>query len=214
MPPRVMRRANSEPRARFISRVDFSLDPDAVHRRSTTIAIRSSAIRTVQPFHPFPVVAMSVLSMSPWKLALVIFLLAASCTQANIRSAPKAKSSQKSKIAEIGKLIYQQYNDTTWTLQGVYDVARNEFSDTFTTTTPNPLLPTTTPDPATSTTEKYRISRAELGRILNRNYRGLQKLFRLEWNEAWNQTKYNVAFYKQELNNAIKPRKNATTVKP
>lgn len=41
------------------------------------------------------------------------------------------------KIAEVGRLIYQQYNDTTWTLQGIYDVARNEFTDTFTTTTPN-----------------------------------------------------------------------------
>ncbi|XP_062701026.1 uncharacterized protein LOC109402089 isoform X3 [Aedes albopictus] len=217
------------PTVRFISRVDFSLDPDAVHRRSTSIATRNPfscgsdpckflPIRfSLQPFHPSPA-AMTLLSISPWKLALVVFLLAASCTQANISSgsSKSSKSSQKPKIAEVGRLIYQQYNDTTWTLQGIYDVARNEFTDTFTTTTQNPLLPTTTPDPSTSTTEKYRISRAELGRILNRNYRGLQKLFRLEWNEAWNQTRYNVAFYKQELNNAIKSRPNATTttVKP
>ncbi|XP_065091335.1 uncharacterized protein LOC135712297 [Ochlerotatus camptorhynchus] len=172
---------------------------------------------------------MSPLTMSPWKLALVVFLLAASCTQANISSASSASSKKPlirhtralgffQKVATVGRLFYQQYNDTTWTLQRIYDVARNEFTDTFTTTTQNPLLPTTTADPATSTTEKYRISRAELGRILNRNYRGLQKLFRLEWNEAWNASRYNAEFYKQDLKNSAMPTLNmtgsSTTVRP
>ncbi|XP_055586114.1 uncharacterized protein LOC129738834 isoform X2 [Uranotaenia lowii] len=158
---------------------------------------------------------------SPWKLGLVIFLLVASCTQANIDH-PSAKYSKKTlsrhtralgffqKVATMGRLLYQQYNDTTWTLQNVYDILSNEFTDTYTTTTPNPRLPTTTVDPSTSTTPKYRISRAELGRILNRNYRGLQKLFRLEWNEAWNNTKYNIEAYRRELKNPV----NATTAKP
>lgn len=41
------------------------------------------------------------------------------------------------KIATMGRLFYQQYNDTTWTLKNVYDILSNEFTDTFTTTTPN-----------------------------------------------------------------------------
>ncbi|XP_055524920.1 uncharacterized protein LOC129718303 [Wyeomyia smithii] len=168
---------------------------------------------------------MSLLAPCPWKFALVVFLLAASCTQANDEDqdllASASSSSYKSvsslktitrhkralgffqKIGKMGKIIYQQYNDTTWTLKNIYDILSNEFTDTYTTTTPDPRLPTTTPDPSTSTTAKYRITRAELGRILNRNYRGLQKLFRLEWNDAWNQTKYNVAIYKKELENSV-----------
>ncbi|XP_053681914.1 uncharacterized protein LOC128732644 [Sabethes cyaneus] len=168
----------------------------------------------------------TLLAPCPWKFALVVFLLAASCTQANDQDqdllasassykSTKSTSSLKSlirhkralglfqKIGQMGKIIYQQYNDTTWTLKNIYDILSNEFTDTYTTTTPDPRLPTTTPDPSISTTAKYRITRAELGRILNRNYRGLQKLFRLEWNDAWNQTKYNVAIYKNELKNSV-----------
>lgn len=37
-----------------------------------------------------------------------------------------------------------------------------------------------------TTTERYRISRQEFGRILGRNFRGLQKLLRLELNDAAN----------------------------
>lgn len=37
-----------------------------------------------------------------------------------------------------------------------------------------------------TTTERYRISRKELGRILGKNGRGLQKLLRLELNDAAN----------------------------
>lgn len=47
--------------------------------------------------------------------------------------------------------------------------------------------PTKTPnETTTTTTEKYRLSRKEVGKILNRNFRGLQKLFKLEWNDAMN----------------------------
>lgn len=38
----------------------------------------------------------------------------------------------------------------------------------------------------TTTTERYRISRKELGYILGRNYRGLQKLLKIELNDAAN----------------------------
>lgn len=44
----------------------------------------------------------------------------------------------------------------------------------------------TTPPSTTTTTERYRISRKELGYILGRNYRGLKKLFRIELNDALN----------------------------
>ncbi|XP_058442996.1 uncharacterized protein LOC131425267 [Malaya genurostris] len=161
---------------------------------------------------------MSLFKHCLWKFALVAFLLAASCTQANDQDqdlmASESKKSyyyqelprQKRALGffqKVGKIAYQQYNDTAWTLKNIYDILSNEFTDTVTTTTPNPKISTTTPDPATSTTAKYRISRAELGRILNRNYRGLQKLFRIEWNDAWNQTYYNIDVYKKELKNSV-----------
>lgn len=41
------------------------------------------------------------------------------------------------KITHLGSLLYQQYNDTTYTLKNVYDLLSNEFTDTFTTTTPD-----------------------------------------------------------------------------
>lgn len=43
-----------------------------------------------------------------------------------------------------------------------------------------------TSEPGETTTEKYRISRAEFGKIINRNLRGLQKLMRLELADAKN----------------------------
>ncbi|KFB41937.1 AGAP000695-PA-like protein [Anopheles sinensis] len=174
------------------------------------------------------------------KLVFVAFLLAASAISADVDPAlkPLARAPRGlgffHKITHLGSLLYQQYNDTTYTLKNVYDLLSNEFTDTFTTTTPDvglalvaaieqtnvfllsqprqPRTTTTTPDPATSTTPKYRISRAELGRILNRNYRGLQKLFRLEWNDAWNQTKYNIDGYKRELKNSAFPPRNRTAI--
>ncbi|KAH8346054.1 hypothetical protein KR084_012545 [Drosophila pseudotakahashii] len=49
-----------------------------------------------------------------------------------------------------------------------------------------------------TTTEAFQISRYELGRILGRNFRGLQKLAMTEFNTALNATKYNLAEYKSE----------------
>lgn len=93
-----------------------------------------------------------------------------------------------------------------------------------------PVTESTTADPAeptTTTTERYRISRKELGYILGRNYRGLQKLFHIELNDALNvripsiesskskwiifhlfsrclqQSKYSIQEYKQEAGNAV-----------
>lgn len=43
------------------------------------------------------------------------------------------------------------------------------------------------PNETTSTTtERYRISRKDIGYILGRNYRGLQKLLKIELNDAAN----------------------------
>uniref|UniRef100_A0A2M3ZEC4 Putative secreted peptide n=1 Tax=Anopheles braziliensis TaxID=58242 RepID=A0A2M3ZEC4_9DIPT len=167
-----------------------------------------------------------------WKLVMVGLVLAMAASNSNSSSSntiislrPHVEANQKpllrnprglglfQKVAHLGSLLYQQYNDTTYTLKNVYDLLSNEFTDTYTTTTPDPHT-STTQDPSTSTTPKYRISRAELGRILNRNYRGLQKLFRLEWNDAWNQTKYNIDDYKRELKNSAFPPPNRTATAP
>jgi hypothetical protein len=49
-----------------------------------------------------------------------------------------------------------------------------------------PVVEQSTSEPGETTTEKYRISRAEFGKIINRNLRGLQKLMRLEVADAKN----------------------------
>lgn len=49
-----------------------------------------------------------------------------------------------------------------------------------------PVNQTNSTEAMSTTTEKYRISRKELGYILGRNYRGLRKLFRIELNDALN----------------------------
>ncbi|KAJ6640279.1 hypothetical protein Bhyg_13029, partial [Pseudolycoriella hygida] len=56
-----------------------------------------------------------------------------------------------------------------------------------------------------TTTERYRISRKELGYILGRNYRGLQKLLKIELNDAANQSQYNIRDYRREFGNALVP---------
>jgi hypothetical protein len=70
-------------------------------------------------------------------------------------------------------------------LQKIYNVFEDNFSDTFTTTTPAPGA-STTPTSNVTTTPRYRVSRKELGRLVNKNYRGIQKLARLEWQDALN----------------------------
>jgi hypothetical protein len=47
-------------------------------------------------------------------------------------------------------------------------------------------IPQTTSEPGETTTEKYRVSRAEFAKIINRNLRGLQKLMRIELADARN----------------------------
>lgn len=64
-----------------------------------------------------------------------------------------------------------------------------------------PFGETTTLAPnASTTTEKYRISRAELGKILSRNFRGLQKLMRLEIADAKNVSIWSSSGFSKELN--------------
>lgn len=48
------------------------------------------------------------------------------------------------------------------------------------------VVETTTLEPNTTTTEKYRISRQEFGKLLNKNFRGIQKLMRIELADAKN----------------------------
>ncbi|XP_055383082.1 uncharacterized protein LOC129613152 [Condylostylus longicornis] len=101
----------------------------------------------------------------------------------------------------LKNLVGDQYVDTRNTINQVNDIVRDTFSDTATTTTPNPFAPV---DNSTSTTtEKYRVSRYEFGRILGRNFRGLQKIFQDDLQVALNQSNTNIEEYKKELQNAI-----------
>ncbi|KAH8303370.1 hypothetical protein KR059_009324 [Drosophila kikkawai] len=99
---------------------------------------------------------------------------------------------------------FKQYTDTRNTLNDIYNVVNEQFSD------PGPEKPTSSPRVTTEktslsseetseeTTTAFTISRYELGRILGRNFRGLQKLAMKEFNTALNATNYNLAEYKAE----------------
>ncbi|XP_036320251.1 uncharacterized protein LOC118734653 [Rhagoletis pomonella] len=111
------------------------------------------------------------------------------------------------KMVTTKNLIVDQYFDTRDTLSGVYNLLNEGFSD--------PAPPKATLRPLTSTaktsdedqsgssemsttTEAFSISRYELGRILGRNFRGLQRLTKIEFQDAFNQSHYNVQEYKEE----------------
>nr|NP_001096928.1 uncharacterized protein Dmel_CG15249, isoform B [Drosophila melanogaster]NP_001096929.2 uncharacterized protein Dmel_CG15249, isoform D [Drosophila melanogaster]ABW09375.1 uncharacterized protein Dmel_CG15249, isoform B [Drosophila melanogaster]ABW09376.2 uncharacterized protein Dmel_CG15249, isoform D [Drosophila melanogaster] len=114
------------------------------------------------------------------------------------------------KMVITKNLIVDQYTDTRNTLNDIYNTVNEQFSD------PGPAKPTNRPrvttekisisgeengsnsEEPTTTTEAFQISRYELGRILGRNFRGLQKLAMSEFSTALNATKYNLAEYKSE----------------
>ncbi|XP_037725872.1 uncharacterized protein LOC119557259 [Drosophila subpulchrella] len=113
------------------------------------------------------------------------------------------------KMVITKNLIVDQYTDTRNTLNDIYNTVNEQFSD------PGPEKPTSRPRVTTekisisgeesgsnseepTTTEAFTISRYELGRILGRNFRGLQKLAMTEFDTALNATKYNLAEYKSE----------------
>ncbi|KAH8420017.1 hypothetical protein KR009_005016 [Drosophila setifemur] len=113
------------------------------------------------------------------------------------------------KMVITKNLIVDQYSDTKNTLNDIYNTVNEQFSD------PGPAKPTNRPRVTTektsisgeetgsnseepTTTEAFTISRYELGRILGRNFRGLQRLAMNEFSTALNATKYNLAEYKAE----------------
>ncbi|ALC48325.1 CG15249 [Drosophila busckii] len=114
------------------------------------------------------------------------------------------------KMIVTKNLVVDQYTDTRNTLNDIYNMVNEQFSD------PAPAKPTNQPrsttekvtssdeevssDETTTTTEAYSISRYELGRILGRNFRGLQRLAQTEFREALNATHYNLQGYKDEAN--------------
>ncbi|XP_037937628.1 uncharacterized protein LOC119671164 [Teleopsis dalmanni] len=112
------------------------------------------------------------------------------------------------KVITTKNLVVDQFIDTKNSLNEVYNMFNSAFSD------PAPMKPTLRPPPTTessksesdeenttemsTTTERYTISRYEFGRILGRNFRGLQRLMKIELDDAFNQTQYNIAEYKAE----------------
>ncbi|CRK87241.1 CLUMA_CG001043, isoform A [Clunio marinus] len=107
------------------------------------------------------------------------------------------------KIAYMGGLLFQQYNETTNAFGRIRDILQDQFSDTA---TKGPVVEQSTSEPDETTTEKYRISRAEFGKIVNRNLRGLQKLMRIELADAKNQSRYTKQEYLKQLYDQLKPK--------
>uniref|UniRef100_A0A1B6F4X8 Uncharacterized protein n=1 Tax=Cuerna arida TaxID=1464854 RepID=A0A1B6F4X8_9HEMI len=101
----------------------------------------------------------------------------------------------------VGQFFGQTIAETN---QAVRNITRI-FNDQFTTTTPSPDM--VTEDDSNSTTEKppTPITRDQLFRILGNNYRGLVRLFNSEWQAAVEQSGKNVANFRKELREAIRP---------
>uniref|UniRef100_A0A1A9UEB8 Uncharacterized protein n=1 Tax=Glossina austeni TaxID=7395 RepID=A0A1A9UEB8_GLOAU len=116
----------------------------------------------------------------------------------------------KNLIVDVKKfkdLIYEpQYQDTKDSLNEIYGLISKQFNDLEPTTpstqeTVSATSPVNNNDEsseAQSTRRPYTISRYELGRILGRNYRGLQRLKDVEIRDALNHSHYNVLEYKAE----------------
>ncbi|KAL5276284.1 hypothetical protein ACFFRR_001863 [Megaselia abdita] len=123
------------------------------------------------------------------------------------------------KMIVTKNLVVDQYNDTKTTFNDVYNIISDGFSDTTPKTTGKNQPPQTVASGSKSnstdasasgddssvstTTERYRISRYELGRILGRNYRGLKRLYQIELNDALNQSHYNIEDYKRQHRNSF-----------
>ncbi|XP_055684772.1 uncharacterized protein LOC129790943 [Lutzomyia longipalpis] len=129
-----------------------------------------------------------------------------SSSQAKIRR-PRSILGFFQSIFTINQLHQAQKTDTTYTLARIYDILKNSFSDTAT-KKPVVLVEQTTSEPnatTTTTTEKTRLSRREFGRILGRNFRGLQRIYQLELLDAQEQSKRTIAEYKVQLGNSLAP---------
>uniref|UniRef100_A0A1B0G4R3 Uncharacterized protein n=1 Tax=Glossina morsitans morsitans TaxID=37546 RepID=A0A1B0G4R3_GLOMM len=110
------------------------------------------------------------------------------------------------KVVITKNLIVDQYQDTKDSLNEIYGLISKQFNDLEPTTpSTQETISATSPvnsndesSEAQSTRRPYTISRYELGRILGRNYRGLQRLKDVEIRDALNHSHYNVLEYKAE----------------
>ncbi|XP_077292415.1 uncharacterized protein LOC143915584 [Arctopsyche grandis] len=102
-------------------------------------------------------------------------------------------------IGTIGRLIYEQYNDTKSAYSQVSELFNGQFSDSGPTTKPPPIT-----DNSTTTTEAPpRLSRAEFLEVLRRNVIGLRRLYNLEMREALADSRKNIVEYKREFNRKL-----------
>jgi len=102
----------------------------------------------------------------------------------------------------LGQFFGQTVSDTNRALGNITRIFNNQ----FTTTTPSPDM-VTSEDDSNSTTEATPppLSRQQLFKILGNNYRGLVRLFNTEWQSAVQQSSKNVAMFRKELREAVRP---------
>uniref|UniRef100_A0A6B2ECR3 Putative secreted protein n=1 Tax=Phlebotomus kandelakii TaxID=1109342 RepID=A0A6B2ECR3_9DIPT len=147
-------------------------------------------------------------------LLLIVSVVTSQLTDNGEESSGKAKIRRPRSILgffqsifTIHQLHQAQKTDTSYALARIYDVLKNSFSDTA---TPKPVVAVeqVTSEPnatTTTTTERTKISRREFGRILGRNFRGLQKVYQLELLDAQEQSKRTIQEYKVQLGNSLAP---------
>ncbi|XP_065158734.1 uncharacterized protein [Atheta coriaria] len=93
-------------------------------------------------------------------------------------------------------VVFDQYNDTKYTINKISSLVNDNFlpenAPPVVSTTPSSI------DPNVSTTKApYKITRSEFNRIVQRNLRGLARLYNIELRDALKQSDKNWAEYKR-----------------
>uniref|UniRef100_A0A1B6MQI9 Uncharacterized protein n=1 Tax=Graphocephala atropunctata TaxID=36148 RepID=A0A1B6MQI9_9HEMI len=121
--------------------------------------------------------------------------------RSRVTRATNTRRRQPSFFFLVGQFFGQTVSETNQALRNITRI----FNDQFTTTTPSPDM--LMEDDSNSTTEKPSppITRQQLFTILGNNYRGLVRLFNSEWQAAVEQSGRNVANFRKELREAVRP---------
>ncbi|XP_066588019.1 uncharacterized protein, partial [Prorops nasuta] len=111
----------------------------------------------------------------------------------------------RSAIQQIGRLINENLAPEATTSVTIRPVTSGSLVSNESTTaasTTESTMPANGTTAAT-TTEPYRLSRTQLQTLVRRNFRGLVRLFNIEWADALNQSDITVREFRKDLGKAV-----------
>ncbi|KAL3265263.1 hypothetical protein HHI36_009477 [Cryptolaemus montrouzieri] len=125
----------------------------------------------------------------------VVVLLIASCVMVHMQSttqvSPKARRTTPKQgfIKTLFQVGFEQWADTQNTLNKISKMLNDNFlPENAASTTPSSTTESSDPN-VTTKKPPYRITRSEFMKILNRNVKGLRRLFDIELKEALQQSR-------------------------